>query len=80
MKYSDVSEVRTASITSVMTEAVVYYETSRRYIPQSYHLHTGRRENLKSHYHLLGLFNDAFSAAQVIAEMSDRNWKDLKGS
>jgi len=28
---------------------VILYETTRRYIPEGYHLHTRRRENLKSH-------------------------------
>jgi hypothetical protein len=31
-------------------ETSVYFnETMRRYIAEGYHLHTGRRENLKSH-------------------------------
>jgi hypothetical protein len=29
--------------------SVNFYETTRRNIPQCYHLHTRRRENLKSH-------------------------------
>jgi hypothetical protein len=32
------------------TERSVYFnQTTRRYIPEDYHLHTRRRENLKSH-------------------------------
>jgi hypothetical protein len=45
-----------ASIIARMTEAVRtsetsinFYETTRRNIPEGYHLHTRRRENLKSH-------------------------------
>jgi hypothetical protein len=60
LKYADVSEVLTASITCAITlvmeavrtsEAPIYFnETTWRYIPEGCHLHTRRRENLKSHY------------------------------
>jgi hypothetical protein len=42
----NVSEVCTASIISVMTSetSVNFYKTTRRDIPQDYHLHTHRRE------------------------------------
>jgi hypothetical protein len=53
---ADVSEVRTASITAVMMEALRTSETSvnfnvntRRYIAEDSKLHTRCRENLKSH-------------------------------
>jgi hypothetical protein len=60
---TDVSEVRTASIIRVInaiitlmmdaahtSETSVYFnETTRRYIPEGYHLHIRRRENLNSH-------------------------------
>jgi hypothetical protein len=42
------------SISTLMMEAVctsktsVYFKTTRRYIPEDSHLHTRRRENLKS--------------------------------
>jgi hypothetical protein len=50
----DVSEVRTVSITRAMMEAVRtskmsanLNESTRRYIPESCHLHTHRHKNLK---------------------------------
>jgi hypothetical protein len=53
---TDVSEVRTASITRAMSETVRTFEklvninlATRQYIPEVFKLHTGRRENLKSH-------------------------------
>jgi hypothetical protein len=64
LKFTDVSEVRTASIIremndefiNLMLEAVSTSETSvnvnvttRRYIPEDSKLHTRRREDLKSH-------------------------------
>jgi hypothetical protein len=55
LKQTDVSEVHTAPIIALMMEAVrtsetsVYNETTRRYIPESCHLHTRHGENLKSH-------------------------------
>jgi hypothetical protein len=55
LEYTDVSEVRNVSIITVMMEAVrtsetsVYSKATRRYIPEGSHLHTRRRENLKSH-------------------------------
>jgi hypothetical protein len=59
MKFTDVSEVRTASIIgaiAMIMEAVGTSETSVnfnvttwRYIPEDSKLHTRRRENLKSH-------------------------------
>jgi hypothetical protein len=55
-KFTDVSEVRTASIISLMIETVSTSETSvhsnqttRRYISQDSELHTRRHENMKSH-------------------------------
>jgi hypothetical protein len=55
-EYTDVSEVRTAfiTVTPIMeavrtSETLVYSETTRCYIPERSHLHTRRRENLKSH-------------------------------
>jgi hypothetical protein len=55
---TDVSEVRTASIIrTLMMEAlstsetsVILYETTRRNIPEDSHIHTRRRENLKSYF------------------------------
>jgi hypothetical protein len=51
----DVSEVRPAYIIALMMEAVstsetpvYFHETTRRYLPESCHLHTRRHENLKS--------------------------------
>jgi hypothetical protein len=41
---TDVLEVRAASIIRVN-----FYHTTRRNIPEDSHLHTRRRENLKSH-------------------------------
>jgi hypothetical protein len=56
LKYTDVSEVRIVSTIVLMIKTVrgsetsVYFnETTRRYIPEGHHLHTRRRENLKSH-------------------------------
>jgi hypothetical protein len=46
---TDVSEVRSVSITMAMSESVDNYFT-RQYIPEDKsELHTRRRENLKSH-------------------------------
>jgi hypothetical protein len=51
LKYTDVSEVRTASIIrAIIALMIVYFiETTRRYIPECCHLYIRRRENLKSH-------------------------------
>jgi hypothetical protein len=56
LKFTDVSEVWTASIMRAMMEAVRTTETTvnfnvttRRYIPEDSKLHTRRRENQKSH-------------------------------
>jgi hypothetical protein len=55
VKLTDISEVRTASITVLMMEAVrssetsAHFVTTRRYIPEYSKLHTRRRENLKNH-------------------------------
>jgi hypothetical protein len=53
---TDVSEVRAASIISLMMEAADTYETSvdiqlrtQQYIPEDFELHTRCRENLKSY-------------------------------
>jgi len=53
---TDVSEVPAASIIRAMMEAAGTSETSvdidlrtRQYMPEDYELHTGRRNNLKSH-------------------------------
>jgi hypothetical protein len=62
LKLKDVSQVPTASIiramNAMMMEAVRTSETlvhfnaiTLRYIPEDFKLHTGRRENLKSHIH-----------------------------
>jgi hypothetical protein len=55
-KFTDVSEMLVASIIRKMMEAtstsetsVNFYQTIRRNIPEDSHLHTRRRENLKSH-------------------------------
>jgi hypothetical protein len=55
-KFTDVSEVLVASIIRAMMEAastsetsVNFYQTTRRNNPEDSHLHTRRRENLKSH-------------------------------
>jgi hypothetical protein len=52
---TDVSEMRTASIIALITDAVCTTETSvniylttRQYIPEDSKLHTRRRENMKS--------------------------------
>jgi hypothetical protein len=60
--YAEVSGVLTASIITAIMMAVCpddigstsetsvyFYETTRRYMPESCHVHTGRRENFKSH-------------------------------
>jgi hypothetical protein len=54
-KFTNVSEVLAASIIALMMEAartsetsVNFYHTTRRNIPEDSHLHTRRRENLKS--------------------------------
>jgi hypothetical protein len=57
---TDFSEVRTASIiTALMMEAArtsetlaIFYQTTWRNIPEGCHLHTRRRENLKSPSHI----------------------------
>jgi hypothetical protein len=56
LKYTDISELFTASIIRAMMEAVhtsdmsVYFnKTTWRYIQESCHLHTCSCENLKSH-------------------------------
>jgi hypothetical protein len=36
--------------TAHTSETSLYFETARLYIPDSCHLHTRRRENLKYHY------------------------------
>jgi hypothetical protein len=44
---------------SISETSVVFYQTTRRKNPEDSHLHTRRRENLKSHYtkiHLCKLF------------------------
>jgi hypothetical protein len=52
---SDILEVRTAYIITLMMEAVrmpersIFSETTRRYVPEGSHLHTRHRGNLKSH-------------------------------
>jgi hypothetical protein len=52
---TDVSEMVTASIieeleaVSTSETSVNIYQTTRRNIPEDSHLHTSRRENLKSH-------------------------------
>jgi hypothetical protein len=51
IKYNIISPVMT---TVRISETSVYFETTRRYIPESY-LHTRRRENLKSQISQLGV-------------------------
>jgi hypothetical protein len=55
-KFTDVSEVLALSIIVLMMEAastsetpVNFYQTTQRNIPEDGHLHSRRRENLKSH-------------------------------
>jgi hypothetical protein len=55
-KFTNVSEVLAASIIALVMEAartsetlVNVYQTTRRYNPDDSHLHTHRRENLKSY-------------------------------
>jgi hypothetical protein len=53
-KFTDVSEVFSASIIRAIIAntsgtSVNFYQTTRRNIPEESHLHTRRRENLKSH-------------------------------
>jgi hypothetical protein len=61
--FTDVSEVRTASITLVMEAvrtsktSVNIYLTTRQHIPEDSKLHTLRRENLKSHKNPCGAKN-----------------------
>jgi hypothetical protein len=63
LKQTDVSEVGTASIITLMEAvrtsetSVNYNMTTRRYIPEDYHLHTRHRKNLKSHKNLYEFFN-----------------------
>jgi hypothetical protein len=61
-KITDVSEVLAASIitTGLMMEAAStsetsgnFYQTTRRNNPEDSHLHTRRRKNLKSRFHIL---------------------------
>jgi hypothetical protein len=52
---ADITAMLTASIIALITEAVntsetsvnLYYQTTRRNLPEDSHLHTRRRENLK---------------------------------
>jgi hypothetical protein len=56
-KFTDVSEVLTASIIRAMTieaassceTSVNFYQTTQRNIPEDNHLHTRRRKDLKYH-------------------------------
>jgi hypothetical protein len=55
-KFTDFSEVLTVSIRALTMDAastfetsVNFYQTTWRNIPEDSHLHTRRRENLKSH-------------------------------
>jgi hypothetical protein len=43
---------------STSETSVNFYQSTRRNIPEDSHLHTCRRENLKSHLYLCSLFND----------------------
>jgi hypothetical protein len=56
LKFTDVTEVLDASIITLMMKAartsetsVKFHQTTLRNNPQDSHLHTRRRENLKSH-------------------------------
>jgi hypothetical protein len=57
LRKTDVSDMRTASIIKIspiskavrISETLVYIETTRHCIPERWHLHTRRRENLNSH-------------------------------
>jgi hypothetical protein len=50
VKFTDVSEVHAASIIRAMSKPrAAHYQTTRRNNPENSHLHTHRRENLKSH-------------------------------
>jgi hypothetical protein len=51
-RYTDVSKVHTVSINKG-DETSLYFETTRRYIPEDYHLHTHRWEKLTSHITML---------------------------
>jgi hypothetical protein len=61
LKFTGILEMLAASIIRAMEAAstsetsISFYQTTRRNIPEDSHLHTCRRENLKSHgYELLG--------------------------
>jgi hypothetical protein len=63
LRLTDVSDMRTASIITLMMKAIrtseisVYFdETIRRYTPESCHLHNYSREKMKSHIMLTFLF------------------------
>jgi hypothetical protein len=69
-----------SKITTLMMEAartseksVNFYQTARRNNPEDSHLHTRRRENLKSHFSLLVLFlnDNIYSAARVEFQVID---------
>jgi hypothetical protein len=76
--YTDVSAVRTSSVISAMMEAVrtsetsvFFNETARLYIPQGCHVHTRRRENLKSFLLLFTSFK--VEAQRLVPTMSKRH-------
>jgi hypothetical protein len=42
--------------TSTSETTVNFYQTTRRYNPEDSHLHTHRRENLKSYFETINVF------------------------
>jgi hypothetical protein len=48
------------------SETSVYFETTRRYIPEDCHFHTRRRENLKSHILLVVYIDNAVSCSDYL--------------
>jgi hypothetical protein len=57
-----------------ISETSVCSETARRYIPEGFHLHTHRRENLKSHPHHEGVVGDN-GFVETFSEI--RKWSTL---
>jgi hypothetical protein len=71
VEVNDGSEVLTASIIRAMIAVSTsetsanFYEITRRNIPDDSHLHTLRRENLKSHKPQLGLNNSIINVVTI---------------
>jgi hypothetical protein len=50
--------------------SVNFYETTRRHVPEGYHLYACHRENLKSHNFHCCLFN-MLTIAQIICQVTN---------